>query len=306
MLKKSRIASSPISTSGDLTYQNYLNYLYGNVYHFEDSQDIVFESTDIFYKRSKITNNLDMAIDGGYFFIEKKGVNKYEGTRYGATLFYNNFSLRLGINQYENFSEIVPTIKYQNSYKQHNYTLEYTRQNALFYTYSLCSYEKRVTANHFSASDYVALKNNTDLWSNVAVNKFSNNDTEVTGQFDWRFFYDTAFNDKFSYYLAAEGWYTSHTLENSCFYSPEFADSTLLRVDPQYVFSKYLGVRTKFGAGFSATGNSVSYKYGAWLFGNPTDKLSYTAGCLHSNAAKISADTTYNYLECKLNLGYEW
>jgi len=301
---KSKISSA--KTTSEAATPTSLNYLLGKGYYFEDSADIVFASVDLFYRRNQISKNVDIGVDAGYFFIEKKNVNKYEGMRYGLSLFWENFTFRLGLNNYTDFSEIVPTIKYENSYKKHSYLLEYTRQNALFYTYALCPYEKKIIANHFSASDYVNLKNNTNLWMNLQMNMSSNNDTEFTGQFDWRFYQDTLFTQNFTYYLALEGWYTSHSKESLCFYSPSFSDSTLVRIDPQYIFSKYFGIKGKLGIGYSVTEETQPFKYGYSIFGNPTENLSYTAGCTHSNAAKLAAGTTYHYTECEVNLGYKW
>lgn len=212
----------------------------------------------------------------------------------------------MGVNQYQDFSEIVPTLAYQNSYKGHNYTLEYTRQNALFYTFSLCPYENRITADHFAATDEIVLEDNTDLWSSIEVNSYSNSNIEITPQFDWQFYYGEI-TSNFTYHYALEGWYTMHTNPNDCYYSPDFYDATLLRVDPVYKFSRYLGVKGKLALGYSVKGESGLYKYGLWVFGDPTDSLSYSAGCLRSNSSKsVGAATDYYYTECEANLGYRW
>jgi len=289
-----------------ITTQTNLNYLLGKGFYFEDSADMVFTSVDIFYKRGKISENFDIGIDAGYFLIEKKNINKYKGMRYGASLFWKNFEFRLGLNNYDNFQEVVPTIIYKNNYKKHSYSLEYTRQNAFFYTYSLCPYKDRVTANHFSASEYITFDNSGDLWANLEINLFGNGDSELTSQFDWRFYQNKLFISNFRYHLAIEGWYTSHSKQHNCFYSPKFSDATLLRVDPQYIFSKYFGIRGKLGLGHSVTDKIQPYKYGLWLFANPNTELSYSIGCLNSNAARLSTGPTYNYTECEVNLGYKW
>ncbi len=299
-LTKSFIATSPRAN------QTSINDLIGRGYYFEDSANIVFASADLFYRRNKITQHIDAAVDGGAFFIQEKGVNKYSGIRYGATLYYDNFSFRLGMNQYKDFSEVVPTLTYKNSYHGHNYTLEYTRQNALFYTYALCPYENRITANHFAATDDIALEDNTELWSSLEVNLYSNSDTEVTPQFDWQFYYGEI-TSEFTYHLALEGWYSFHSKPNDCYYSQDFYDSTLVRIDPQYKFSKYLGIKGKLGAGYSVQAQSFLYKYGLWAFGDPTDSFSYSAGCLRSNSARsIGSTTDYYYTECEANLEYRW
>ncbi|MBD3839515.1 MAG: tetratricopeptide repeat protein, partial [Epsilonproteobacteria bacterium] len=283
-----------------------LNELVGKLYYFEDSGGIVFESADLFYRRNRVTENLDFGVDGGLFSIEEKGVNKYNGIRYGASLFYNHFIFRLGMNQYDDFSEIVPTVKYLNSYNEHSYVLEYTHQNALFYTYRLAPYEKRITADHFSITDYALFEDKTSLWANLELNSFSNGDFEITPQFDWRFYHDTAFTPNFTYDVGVEGWYTAHTKQHDDFYSPDFYDLTLLRVDPQYIFSKYLGIRGKLGLGYSIVGQDFIYKYGAWIFGEPLEDLHYSAGCLKNNTAKTSSGEGYYYTECEAELGYKW
>jgi len=299
MLNRSQMSPTALVIASEL------NHIQGDAYLFEDSDDITFRSIDLFYKRSQVTNDIALGVDAGLFSIGQYE-KKYSGIRYGGTLFYDNFSLRLGMNKYDDFSEFVPTLKYQNSYKRHAYSLEYTKQNALFYTYSLVPYEKRITANHFSASDYILFENQTNLWANIEVNLFSNDDTEVTAQFDWVFYKDSAWTPKFTYSVALEGWYTSHSKQHSDFYSPRFEDSTLLRFNPQYIFSKYLGVRAKIGVGYSIVDDTIPYKYGLWLFGNPMINLDYQIGCVESNAARLSYGANYHYRECNANIGYSW
>ncbi len=275
-------------------------------YHFHDSEKITFDSADIFYTRQNITKDIALGADAGLFYLQKDGITRYNGMRYGASLFWKHFIFRAGVNKFDDFSEFVPTIGYENNYKNHNYSIEYTHQNSLFYTYSLCSYKKRISADHFSLSDYISFQNKKNLWTNLTVNKFNNGDTEITGQFDWRFYYSKPYQKRFNYDLALEGWYTSHTKQHSCFYSPSFADTTILRIDPQYIFSKYIGIQAKAGLGYSFKDNSQAYKFGLWFFGNPQKKLSYSLGCLRSNSARISASSSYNYQECKVDLGYSW
>ena len=299
MLNKSQISPEAAASVSSL------NYLQGDAYIFEDSDDITFKSLDLFYKRSQVTDHIALGVDSGLFSISQYEKN-YSGIRYGGTIFYDNFSLRLGMNDYDDFSEVVPTLKYQDSYKRHSYSLEYTRQNALFYTYSLVPYEKRIVANHFSISDYVSFEKQRSLWANLEVNLFSNSDTEVTGQFDYIFYKDTFLTPKFTYTLALEGWYTSHSKQHSDFYSPDFADSTLLRFNPQYIFSKYIAIRGKIGTGYSVVDETVPYKYGAWIFGNPMQNLEYEIGCVRSNAARLSYGGDYHYQECNAHLGYIW
>ena len=282
--------------------QNNLNDLKGRLYYFSDSIGITFKSTDLFYTREKITDKISLGVDGGLFSIEEENVNKYNGIRYGVSLYYDHFQIRLGKNDFDDFSQFVPTIIYKNRYKKHGYTLEYTRQNALFYTYTLCPYEQRVNVNHFSASDYIMFEDKTDLWSNIVVNLFDNSDIGMIGQFDWRFYHNYYKKKNLTYHIALEGWYTSHTSPNSCFYSPSFADATLLRIDPQYIFNRYIGVRGKFGAGYSVSDQQIPYKYGLWAFGKPINNLSYNAGCLHSTSARGN----YSYDECKLVVDYRW
>ena len=273
---------------------------------FQDSEDIDFRTLNLFYTRQNIYKNLAIGVDGGVFSIQKKGVAKYDGIAYGVSLLLEGFKLRVGINNFEDFSEVVPTLSYQNSYNGHNYALEYTHQNALFYTYSLCPYEQKIDVEHFNVSDYKSFKNNTDLWMSLDLNLFENSDTEVTAQYDWRFYHGSFFRQKFSYHTALEGWYTTHTNPNGCFYSPKFSDATLLRVDPVFRFSNQISLKGQFGVGYSFEENTVPYKYGAWAFGDILKDFSYNVGCLYSNISRLSSSGNYNYKECRLNMGYKW
>jgi len=275
-------------------------------YYFQDSEDTMFHTLDFFYIKNNITKNLSLGADSGYFAIEKKNYAKYSGTRYGISLLIPHFTFRLGINLIGNFTEFVPTLIYENSYKKHSYSLEYTHQNALFYTLSLTPYEKRIKANHLSFSDYIAFTKNTDLWANLQIDYFSNDDTQYTAQYDWQLYYSRFYTQNLSYHIALEGWYTSHTKEHKDFYSPHFSDTTLLRIDPLYKISHTIDLKGKLGIGYSFADEAQAYKVGLSLFAHPKKNFSYDFGCLYSNATRVTSKTSYDYEECSINLGYLW
>ena len=283
------------------------NALLANVYYFEDSAGIIFKTTDLFYKREKLSDDFAIGVDGGVVSLEQKGQRIEKGKRYGISLFYKNFSFRLGQNLFDDFSEFVPTIKYQNRYKEHSYLLEYTRQNALFYTYAFCPYDEEVSVDHFSISDYISFTESRNLWANLILNRYSNSDLETIMQFDWRFYYSWIFEKNFTYDLAMEGYYLANSQVNSCFYSPSFNDATLLRVDPNYRFNKYMSAKGMFGAGYSFESQKLLYKYGMWLYGDFYKNFSYNVGCMQSNSSQKNFNGSgYYYKECKLDLGYKW
>lgn len=283
------------------------NYLLAQGYYFEDSEGVQFKSADLFYRRYNVTKDVSLGVDGGLFLVQEPLKGKRTGYRYGASVFYNHFAFRLGINRFEKFSEVVPTIQYQNRYKNHEYVLEYTRQNALFYTYRVCPVDEKIKADHFSGSDFITFEDKTNLWLNITANNYSNNDLEAIGQFDWRFYYDQV-TESFVYDIALEGYYVANTKPNDCFYSPNFNDSTLLRIDPDYRWNKYIALKGMAGAGYSFEAKQFLYKYGAWLYGDPMNNLSYTLGCLQSNSARSGTNSQegYYYRECKAELGYKW
>lgn len=98
-----------------------------------------------------------------------------------------------------------------------------------------------------------------------------------------------------------------HTKQNSCFYSPPFNDSTLLRIDPDYKLNQFLGIKGMLGAGYSFKSNQLLYKYGFWFHGDPLPNFSYKIGCMQSNSARTGlSGEGYYYRECKANLGYRW
>lgn len=275
-------------------------------FYFSDSDKVKFQSIDLFYERYFFRNSLGLGVDGGLFSIEQDGRNKYKGKHFGVSALYNHFKIRLGMNIYDDFSEFVPLIEYKNKYKKHEYTLQYTRQNALFYTYFLSAYERRIFSDHFSLDDYVAMDNNTSLWASLAADNYSNGDLAIMGQFEWNFLSGTFLTRDWMYRLYIDGYYTGHSKQQNDFYSPLFDDMTMIRVNPEYMFSKYLGLRASIGVGTSMSGSSIPYKYGAWLFGAPVENLSYIIGCLYNNSLRSAANTTYEFTECKANLGYSW
>jgi len=275
-------------------------------YYFSDSDKVKFQSIDLFYKRYFFRNGFGLGIDGGIFSIEQDGNNKYNGKRFGVSALYEHFKVRLGMNVYDDFSEFVPLIEYKNKYSKNEYKLQYTRQNALFYTYSLKPYERRIFSDHFSADDYISMDNNKSLWVSLAADNYSNADLALTAQFELNFYSATIVAPNFYYKLYLDGYYTGHSKQHNDFYSPQFDDSTMIRIDPEYLFSKYLGIRGSVGIGNSMSAASIPYKYGAWLFGTPQASLSYIVGCLYSSGLRSASITPYNFMECKANLGYSW
>jgi len=275
-------------------------------YYFEDSDDVIFASYDILGRKVSLTNKLGLGLDIGKFYIQEKEKGRINGYKYGVSLYYKHLTLRLGKNKYDDFTEFVPTLKYNDNYKRHEYQLEYTRQNALFYVYRTRALDEKITTDHFSFSDYISWRDKTSLWSGLELNAFSNNDIEFVAQFDWRFFYHKVKDSDFSYDLAIEGWYDTHTKKTDSYYSPNFADTTLLRVDIEYQFSKYFGMRAIAGAGYSFHDKYVPYKYGMNIFGSATEELLYDIGCLYSNSLRNSDSSNYKYLECNFSLGYSW
>lgn len=275
-------------------------------YYFEDSDDVIFASYDIFAQQVSLTKRLGLGLDVGTFYIQEQNRPRQQGYRYGVSVYYDKWTLRLGQNTYNDFSEFTPTVRYTDTYGRHEYQFEYTYQNALFYVLRERAVDERIDTHHFSLSDYVTWRDKTSLWSSFEVNSYSNHDTEIVAQYDWKFFYDNVDNTAFSYDLALEGWYDAHSKETDSFYSPKFADTTVLRVDASYRFSKYMSVRAYAGAGYSFYDKYVPYKYGVNLFSNEVEHLLYDVGCLYSNSLRNSSSTNYNYIECNFSLGYTW
>ena len=278
---------------------------------FSDSTGISFNSVDLFYRTVKLSRHFDFGVDIGKFSIEQRNLAKYSGFKYGATMFYDNFfygnfSFRLGVNEMDGFYEISPRFTYQKKYDNSSLSFKYQRQNALFYTKSLAPHEKRIVADHFSLTHFTTFDNNTTLWANLATNLFSNSDVSHTAQFDWEF-YKPVSDSKFEYLLALSGWYTTHAKQHNDFYSPSFADATLLRVQPSYTFNKWFGIRGRFDVGYAFTDQMVPYKYGLSLYGTPVKNMTYNLNCLHTSSTK-RAGNSRSYLTdtCSLNLGYVW
>jgi len=275
-------------------------------YYFEDSDDVIFASYNLFAKQVSLTSKLSLGLDIGTFYVQEKNRSKRQGYQYGLSVYYDKWTVRLGRNSYNNFNEYVPTVRYKGTYGRHGYQFEYTYQNALFYVFREKTLNDRIKAHHFNLSDYVTWRDKTSLWSNIEVNNYSNNDTEIVTQYDWRFLYHKVAHTALTYDLAFEGWYSTHSKETNDFYSPKFADTTVLRTDLIYRFSKYMSLRAYAGVGYSFYDKYIPYKYGIHIFSNEIDQLHYDVGCLYSNSLRAASNTNYHYMECDFSLGYTW
>ena len=276
-------------------------------YHYRDNDDFCLDSADLFYTRLRLGEEMDVGLDAGVIRVAQHAAS-HRGFRIGSTLRYGDLSFRLGMNRFKDFIESVPGVKYRFFYKQHHFTLQYTRQNALFYTYNLTPYDKRIRADHFALNDYAAFENGMSLWASLGFNRFDNGDVETVPQFDWIFYNPHITKQNFHWDLALEGWYTAHTKpHHGDFYSPSFADSTLVRLDADYIFSPLFKISAQVGAGHSFHDENNPYKYGIWLQGRRNDTLYYKLGCLQSNTARIgSLPGGYHYIECNADIGYLW
>jgi len=275
-------------------------------YYFSDSEDIVYASYDVFSSKVLLTHKLGLSFDTGYFHVKEQNNDMLRGYRYGLSLHYDKWTFRIGKNHYNNFSEFTPTLRYISSYKKHEYQIEYTHQNALFYVFRESAISKQIKADHLNISDFVSLANETSLWSSWEINRYSIEDVESTLQYDWKFLFNKTKNIDFSYDLALEGWYDMHSKGTDYFYSPKFADTTTLRLDANYKFSKYISTRLFAGLGYSFYDKYVPYKYGMQLFSNEVKNLSYNVNCLYSNSIHNVSSSSYNYIECNFSLRYTW
>ena len=275
-------------------------------YHFDDSDDFKLTTYDLAYTRSDITPRIGLGADIGGIETGDR-YEHHNGVRYGATLYVDNFAARVGINDIADVHEVVPTLQYFGHHKNHDYVLEYTRQNALFYAYSLAPLHKNMKADHFIASDNITFENGQNLWVSGAYNHYENGDHEFIPQFDWTLWQHRTEDTRTLFALDLEGWYTMHSKpDNGDFYSPNFDDATMLDASVNHRFSKELGVRANAGVGYSSQGRNAPYKYGLWLYGELMKELYYAIGCQNSNKLRISSQYDYRYLECEGSMGYQW
>jgi len=275
-------------------------------YYFSDSDDILFYSVKSGMTHIPLSKSLYADINFGYFYTQEKNIVSYSGVLSEVIVHYNHFGLGLAYQKYTNFSEVVPLLSYHDRYKNHSFQVKYRYQNAIFYTHRPAVLEKRIKAHHYEISDYSTYGKQVSLWWNVTLNDMSNNDLSWIAQFDWRFFYDTLFHKKISYDIALEGWYTGHSKITDLYYSPQFADSTLLRFDPNYKINPHMQLKGMLGAGYSFSDNTTPYKIGLKIVGDPYKNMLYEMGCLYSNSIRGTSASTYNYLECQFSLGYTW
>jgi len=258
--------------------------------------------TDHFHLNEKIDFSLDLS---KYYISERDGVN-FNGWQYGLSLYYKHFSLRLGGNQNKVFSEFIPSITYQNSYKRHNYQVKISYENALFSTYKTDVIEQKIKVTHLEFSDYAMFRDKTSLWASLAVNHYSNSDLEITGQFDWRFYHHEDKTHKFLYDFALEGWYTAHTKQTEYYYSPKFSDSTLVRLNTKYLFSEKINVEANMGLGYSFEEKNTPYKYGVNISGNFDKDFSYHVGVEYQSSVRADSDVSYDYITGTFGLEYQW
>lgn len=278
--------------------------------YYRNRDQIEFYAVTAAYERKHLYKRWGMGADVGYFSIYSPdaALGTQHGTRIGVTVSDEHLSLHLGLNRYEEFSELTPVVTYQNRYDELSYVLEYAYQNAMFYTMSPQALAAQISTNHFAASGYYYGSERWNVWGSVALNLYSNSNTAFIPQFDYNF-YRFIFSDTFSVATSLNGWYMFNSRPNTDYYSPKSYDSTLVGLRPTWIANQYMTLNLILDAGYSFTDDAPLYNFGFNLSMEEKKGLRYQLGCRESNAARnASSLTTIDYyeLECTGLLEYSW
>jgi len=294
---QNRLQAHPRFNKGELRLDYYRN-----------KDDVEFKAISTAYERKYLFDKWGMGADIGYFTISDPIIGKQDGMGAGITVSDKHFSIRLGINIYEEFSEFAPVLQYKNSYGSLSYLFEYAYQNAMFYTMSPQALDEQIGANHLEASGYYYGGERWNVWSSIALNIYSDDNTAFIPQFDYSF-YRFIFSKRFSVATSLNGWYSFNSNPSPSYYSPGSYDSTLMGLRPRWEASDYLIVNAIFDAGYSFTTDSPLYNFGLFLSMPEKDGLKYEVGCRESNAARNTTSLTtidYYEVECTGLLEYSW
>ncbi len=278
--------------------------------YYRNRDQIQFYAVTAAYERKHLYKRWGMGANVGYFSIYSPdaALGTQHGTRIGVTISDEHLSLHLGVNRYEEFSELTPAVTYQNRYGELSYVLEYAYQNAMFYTMSPQALAAQISTNHFAASGYYYGSERWNVWSSIALNLYSNSNTALIPQFDYNF-YRFIFSDTFSVATSLNGWYMFNSRPNTDYYSPKSYDSTLVGLRPTWIANQYMTLNLILDAGYSFTDDAPLYNFGFNLSMEEKKGLRYQLGCRESNAARnASSLTTIDYyeLECTGLLEYSW
>jgi len=204
----------------------------------------------------------------------------------------DDFSVSIGVNSFEDSTDVVGKIELRKAYKNHNITYGIGYQNGIFINGSTCSIKNNINAISLSLYDLILLKNLEEAEATLVINSFSDSNLNINSWINYPLYRSFLQNLQNSFSLS--GSYEYNSKKDTCYNAAEFFDTTQVEMRSKYEFnSGYL--EAKGSIGYSFKNGEVVYSYGFLLQLMTSDSVDLSIDCRHyqSGYSPDGADECY-------------
>jgi hypothetical protein len=190
----------------------------------------------------------------------------------------DDFSMSIGVNSFEDSTEVVGKIEFRKAYKNHNITYGLGYESGIFINGSTCSVENNINAISVSLYDLILLKNLEEAEATLVINSFSDSNLNINSWVNYPLYRSIMQNLENSFSIV--GSYEYNSKKDTCYNAAKFFDTTQIEIKSKYEFKTGF-VETKGSIGYSFKNSEVVYSYGFLLQLMASNSIDLSIDCRH-------------------------
>ncbi len=175
----------------------------------------------------------------------------------------DNFSMSLGVNSFEDATNVVGKLEYSQATNNHNITYGLEYQNGVFTNGATCMIENDINVISLSLYDIILMDNLEQTELMVTLNSFSDGNINLNSWTNYPIL--RMVNESFENSLSIVGNYEYNSKKDTCYYASDFFDSTQLELKSKYQFTNGGYIEMMGSVGYSLKNAKVLYSYGLIL-----------------------------------------
>lgn len=201
---------------------------------------------------------------------------------------------------------LMPYLRYQTQAKSVFTTWSMDYSSLFFDKLSCASLDRELTRLQLTYNQYRELGQKRSLWYAFALGRVSDDNIETIGQYDYAFYKGEM--ERLDYAAALNGWYIWNSQPTDDYYSPDFYDSSRVRLEATLDLGEELDLIANSSAGYTFTEKRALYDYGIWLKYPMVERgVDARVGCHKSNSGRTAqANRAYRSTNCTASLEYQW
>jgi thioredoxin-like negative regulator of GroEL len=190
----------------------------------------------------------------------------------------DNFSISLGVNSFDDSTDVVGKMEFRKAYKNHNITYGLGYESGIFINGAICSVENDINAITLSLYDLILLKNLEEAEATLVINSFSDSNLNINSWVNYPLY--RAITQSLENSFSLIGSYEYNSKKDTCYGATDFFDTTQIEMISKYQFSTGF-FEAKGSVGYSFKNSEVVYSYGFMLQVMASNSLDVSIDCRH-------------------------